>query len=346
MALTIFQEAVVDERDLHQILADSASLDVVVIGFGDSSEEVHRVGIAEIILESGEGISLSTQDFIDSEAVVSDVDEVAYMGRQNLLVLGCDEHGGNTNQLKLIQRDDLGRQEAVNDVDSKEERLREQPEPSVDLDEPVDEDTTHLPLEIVLVIHVVGIWHGDEFKLLVVVEDFANVFCTHGGIIKIFGIQSRNEVDTRSRWHSINVMLVLFCSFPRWALNLRGGIFGRGVGNLRSLAVGTKDTRATTGLLDLCWLGLDAVILGTDCSSRRICAGEFCYASRRRGLGLKSRFSSDGLLALDGFKSFGLVRGHVAEDFSAAIECAIGGGGSLLDLCCCFLDHVNIFCQG
>jgi hypothetical protein len=117
MALFVMQESMIHKTDFHEVLSKGSGLNVVVVGFRDTSQEVHRVWEAQIILESRQGISFGAQDFINGEAVVGDVNEVANMWREDFLVLGCDEHGGDTDELQFVQRDDFLGQESVHDVD-------------------------------------------------------------------------------------------------------------------------------------------------------------------------------------------------------------------------------------
>ena len=79
MALFVLEETMVDKAELHEVLSKSAGLDVVVVCLGNSSQEVHRVGIAEIVLESRQGVSFGAEHFIDSEAIIRDMDEVAHV---------------------------------------------------------------------------------------------------------------------------------------------------------------------------------------------------------------------------------------------------------------------------
>ncbi len=97
MARAVGHEAVVKQADLHQVLAKGTRLNVVVVGLGDATKEVHRVGIAEIVAESIEDKSLGAEDFRLAEAIIGDMTEVGNMGREDFLIFGRDEHGCNAN---------------------------------------------------------------------------------------------------------------------------------------------------------------------------------------------------------------------------------------------------------
>ena len=86
------------------------------------------------------------------------------MRRDDLFVFRRDEQGGDTNELKLIQLNNLAGQEAVDDVDGKIECLGEQLESLVDLDEPIVEDIAIVPVDMVLMVHVFRIGYGGLFE--------------------------------------------------------------------------------------------------------------------------------------------------------------------------------------
>ena len=58
-------------------------------------------------------------------------------GWHNLLDFGSNKKGCNADQLEFSERYDLGREEAIEDVDCEEKGFRHQAEAGVDLDEPV-----------------------------------------------------------------------------------------------------------------------------------------------------------------------------------------------------------------
>lgn len=154
----------VDARDLHEVLCHRPRLDVVVVGLGDPPEEVDRVGVAEVELEGLQEVPLRSEDLVVSVPSVGHVEEVLNRGTDDFFVLGSDEEGGGSDELELDEGDGSSREEPVDEVDGEEEGFGEETELSVDLDEPVDEDPTHLPLEFGLVGHVVPVWHGVDLE--------------------------------------------------------------------------------------------------------------------------------------------------------------------------------------
>ena len=70
------QEAVVETANLEQVLADSTRLNVIAVCLGDATKEVHWVGVAKVVVEGLKNKTLSREDLLLGEAVISDVTEV------------------------------------------------------------------------------------------------------------------------------------------------------------------------------------------------------------------------------------------------------------------------------
>ena len=107
MARRVLEEAVVEAADLKKILAESAGLDVVVVGLGDTTKEVHGVGVGEVVVQGAKDEALGLEDLGLGEAIIGDVLEVLNVGREDFLVLGGDEHGSDTDELEAVKLDDL-----------------------------------------------------------------------------------------------------------------------------------------------------------------------------------------------------------------------------------------------
>jgi len=189
MTLQILQESVVQKTDLHKVLGEGPRLEVVLVCLGNSPQEVHRIGVRQVVVQSREDEPFGTKNLFLSEAIVGDVAEVLNVRRENLLVLGGNEHRSHTDQLELIQHDDLVCQKPIDNVDGQEEGLREETEASVNLDEPIHKDTAHLPLEVDLVVHVVGVRLRFGFELPKVLEDLVDVLGDHQRVLGILGIE-------------------------------------------------------------------------------------------------------------------------------------------------------------
>ena len=151
------QEALVHDGDLEEVLGQSSRLEIVIIGFADPPQKAHRTWPSELELQHAKHESLGLEDLIDRIAVVDHVDDFLDRWTVDLLVLGSNEDGSGTDKLKLAERDDLAGKEAVDVVDAEEEGFGEETEAVVHLDEPVHEDGAHRPLDLGLVVHVVGV---------------------------------------------------------------------------------------------------------------------------------------------------------------------------------------------
>lgn len=133
--------------------------------------------------------ALGGKDLRLGEAIVRDVLEIADVRGQDFLVLGRNKHGGNTNQLDAIELNDLLRQEAINDVDGQEQCLGQKVEASVDLDEPVNQNAARLPLQLVLMVHVVRVRQRGRLDANEVVKDLVSVLRDHERIIVVLRIE-------------------------------------------------------------------------------------------------------------------------------------------------------------
>ena len=55
-------EAVVEKADLQQVLADRPGLDMIVIRLGDTAQEVHGIGIAQVVIQRAENETFGTKN--------------------------------------------------------------------------------------------------------------------------------------------------------------------------------------------------------------------------------------------------------------------------------------------
>jgi hypothetical protein len=125
---------------------------------------VERVRVREVKVKRLEEVPFGAKDLFVAVATVGHVEEVLDGRADDLLVLGCDEEGGRADELELDEGDDPGGKEPIDDVDGEEERFGQEAELLMDLDEPVDEDCSHLPLELGLDGHVVRIREGGDLR--------------------------------------------------------------------------------------------------------------------------------------------------------------------------------------
>lgn len=150
----------IDARHFHQILGQRPRLDIVSLGLGHPPQKVHRVGVAQVKFERGQDVFLGREDLFIRVTPIGHEQEVGDGRADDLFVLGGDEETGETDELEFGKRDDSGREESVDEVDSEEEGLGKETELVMHLDEPVCEETPHLPFQMGLLIHVLDVGHA------------------------------------------------------------------------------------------------------------------------------------------------------------------------------------------
>ena len=107
--------------------------------------------------------SLSFQNLFTRIRILGQEDELLDSGGKNLLILGSDEDGGDTDELKFGDGYNTLGEEAVDDVDGNPDGFGQHVVTEVDLEQPVDQRLAHFPGKVVLSIHVVRV--GDEALL-------------------------------------------------------------------------------------------------------------------------------------------------------------------------------------
>jgi hypothetical protein len=142
------KESVVEQRNLHEELAQRPRLKVVIVGLGDPPHPRVRAAVTrDVELEALEDNPLATKDLVATVSALGHVNEFLDGGSHDLLVLGGDEHGGDTDELELDKRDDAVREETVDEVDGDPEGFGEHVVTHVDLEEPIDERRSHGPVD-------------------------------------------------------------------------------------------------------------------------------------------------------------------------------------------------------
>ena len=87
-----------------------------------------------------------------------------YRSALSILVLCSDKEGHHPDELELLQGDSSDRHQAVENVGSQKDRFRQQAKFAVYLNEPVNEDSAHLPGHLSLHGHVVRIGHRGKLS--------------------------------------------------------------------------------------------------------------------------------------------------------------------------------------
>lgn len=111
-------------------------------------------------LELLQDVLLHLEKFILRVGMVSDVDVVSHPWRVDLLILASNHHGSHSDELEIFPVNSDVTQVPVNEVDGEEECLRQQSILDVDLDKPINQNLPHRLVDIILVLHVVGLWHA------------------------------------------------------------------------------------------------------------------------------------------------------------------------------------------
>lgn len=116
------------------------------------SWEVYReIKLSKYILLHGQHLVLRT-------GVVSHVDVVLNSRGIDLLVLGCDDHCCNAKQLHLVPSNLPTCEESVNQVGRNVQRFSLKSELYLDVNQPVDQDHSHLLIDLALLEHVSDPW--------------------------------------------------------------------------------------------------------------------------------------------------------------------------------------------
>ena len=111
--------------NLQQVLPNRANLDVVFVRLADAAKEVDGVGVAEIPVDRLQDVTLGLKNLRLTVRGVGTVEKVTRRRRNDFFELRSDEHARDPDELKLGEGNDARRKEAVDDVDAKEQRLRE-----------------------------------------------------------------------------------------------------------------------------------------------------------------------------------------------------------------------------
>jgi hypothetical protein len=116
--------------------------------------------ILHVPFECLEGVLLGLKDASFCVRRVGAVEKVHCRGRHDFFHLGGKKHSCYADQLELGKRDDTCRKEAIDNVHSKIERFRYGAGARVDLDQSVGENSTRIPCQVLLAVHIVRVREG------------------------------------------------------------------------------------------------------------------------------------------------------------------------------------------
>lgn len=111
-------------------------------------------GSCDLEVKLPENIVFHLEDVFLRVSIVRDVDKVLDGRRVDVFVFGSDEHRCDANQLEVLALDLLRRKVPIDDIASHEQRVWIQLEFVVHFDEPVDENSSHLLVDVSLPLHV------------------------------------------------------------------------------------------------------------------------------------------------------------------------------------------------
>lgn len=134
----VLEHPVLDEGQLDQVASEVELPQLQAGHLGEALEEAEGGGRADVEVQLGEQLVLLLEDLLLVVGLVRDVHEVPHFWRVNLLVLGGDQHRSHAHQLQLSAVDHLLLKVPVDEVDGEEERLWQQLELMVHLNEPVN----------------------------------------------------------------------------------------------------------------------------------------------------------------------------------------------------------------
>ena len=150
-------ETFIHDRNFEEVFGKRSCLQVIVIRLANAAQETHWAGPSKFELQHGKHKSFRLQDLVDGVAAVDHVHNLLNRRTVDLLVFGGNENGCCSHELQFAKGDHFAREEAINVVDAQEQCLRKEVKSVMHLDEPVHQHGTHRPLDLVLVVHVVGI---------------------------------------------------------------------------------------------------------------------------------------------------------------------------------------------
>jgi len=150
----VLQEKGIEEGDFAKVLSEEVDL---VVGGGrwelsESLEEAKHWGDMEVELEGAEDVELELEDLFFGEFVLWNIQKVLQFWWVDLFVLSCNKERGHTKDMELSLFDLDFWQITVNYGDRYVEGLRLEPELSVDINDPLYQETSwsisHLALDL------------------------------------------------------------------------------------------------------------------------------------------------------------------------------------------------------
>lgn len=163
----ILDELAVEEGELHEEAGDVLGAGVLD-GAGDAGKAQPGFGgrVPDDPLDGREDVTLHLDERLLIVRVGAHLDEFRQGWNAVLCVLelGGDPQRSAADELVVLLEDDALRDIAVDDVEGEVEGFGSQAVLKVNLDEEVDKEATHVPLELRLLVDEVGVGHGLALK--------------------------------------------------------------------------------------------------------------------------------------------------------------------------------------
>lgn len=147
----------VEQAQLAQLLGGHVGFAVEVEYLDVAVDELEDAGDGEVELQGVQNVDLHIEHVVFGLGLVGDLHEVAHLRGLDFLVLGADQHAGDSDQLQLAPVHVLLREIAVDRADRHLECFGQQLELEVHLDQPVHKNAPHLLVHVALVLHLAGV---------------------------------------------------------------------------------------------------------------------------------------------------------------------------------------------
>lgn len=154
----------IDNGTLQEVLGQGARVEIVVIRFTDAAQKAHGTRESQFEVEHIQHEPLGLEQVIGRVRTIHHVHHIRHGRGADLFVLGRDQQGRRSDQLKFADGHNLARQESVNVVGGQEERLGQQREAAMHLNKPIHKDRSHRPLDLRLDIHIMRVWQEPDLR--------------------------------------------------------------------------------------------------------------------------------------------------------------------------------------
>ena len=154
MAWRIFDQSIFNQSQLNQISGHHVGLVVDLHKLSEPLQEQVRRGDSDVEVELFEHLTFHLKNLFFGISFVSDIDKVSQIWRIDFFILAGSEKCSDSDKLEFLSGDLSFFKISVNEIDSQEKRFVDQFELEMDINQPVDEDGSHLFIDVLLLAHV------------------------------------------------------------------------------------------------------------------------------------------------------------------------------------------------